>query len=180
MPYQRLTIFVEGDDDSRFFENVIKPMLEGKDISVDIQEWSQKDRASIKKFIRSIKNFEDYSWDYIFTSDIDCFGSEEQKIRVLIETFDIEHDKVVIVIKEIEGWYLAGLTEGSAREVGLNVPRFREINPDTVIKEHFVSLMPKNFIAKRSFYSEILKHFDHETAIARNGSYQHFSLRYDL
>lgn len=180
MSYQRLTIFVEGDNDSRFFETIIKPIFENKGINVEIQKWSQKEIAFTKEFIRCIANFNSYTWGYIFTSDMDHFEDQEEKIEYLINRFDIGHDKAVIVIKEIEGWYLAGLTESGAKEVGISVSKFKAINPNTVEKEHFCSLIPKNFLAERSFYSEILKHFDHNTALTRNKSYQVFSSMYEL
>ena len=79
-------------------------------------------------------------------------------------------DKIVIVIKEIESWYLAGLDEKQCKELGIK--SFQETNDIT--KEQFNSVIPTKYDSRIDFMAEILKRFSIETAKSKNNSFQYF------
>jgi hypothetical protein len=84
----------------------------------------------------------------------------------------MEREKIRIVIREIESWYLAGLNNDACRK--LKIPVFNDTNE--VIKEKFDSLIPKKFQESRiDFMQELLalKHYDLETAKQKNRSFHY-------
>ena len=82
---------------------------------------------------------------------------------------------VLIVCKEIESWYLAGLTYNDCKKMG--IPDSLN-DTDHLSKEQFLGLMPERFGSKTEFMLEILQVFDHETARARNSSFRYFIEKY--
>ena len=56
MPYKRLFILIEGDDDERFFEKIINPLLDEKYDSITLWKYSQETNKRINNIIRGIKN----------------------------------------------------------------------------------------------------------------------------
>lgn len=74
------------------------------------------------------------------------------------------------MIKEIEGWYLAGLNASESEKLGLPVLE----TTDHIDKSGFDSLKSSKFQSRIDFMKEILKHFSRETAGARNTSLEYF------
>jgi len=72
MVYKILYIFVEGDDDERFFREILLPIFENKYNEVKIVKYAQKPKKFyyLKKFIRSILSM---GYTYIFVTDINNF-----------------------------------------------------------------------------------------------------------
>ena len=84
--------------------------------------------------------------------------------------------RVLIVCKEIESWYLAGLTDNDCKKMGIA----DSLNDtDHLSKEQFLGLMPGRFGSKTDFMLAILQVFDHETARARNRSFRYFIQKYE-
>jgi hypothetical protein len=139
LAYRRLFIWVEGADDQRFFEQVVKPLFEQKYDWVEVRTYAKHSGEYITKFIRSIKAMEA---DYIFVADIDsapCITARKERLQ---ETYkNVDEDKTLVVIQEIESWYLAGLNDANAKRLGL--PVFNAT--DSITKEQFDPLIPKRF-----------------------------------
>jgi hypothetical protein len=60
--------------------------------------------------------------DYLFFKDIDdatCATRSKGDLQARLQ-YLVPEDRIVIVIKEIEGWYLAGLTVRASQK--LNIP----------------------------------------------------------
>ncbi len=114
----RLFILVEGEDDVRFFGRIIKPLFIGRYDSVEIIPYASIKRSKVSNFLKSITLMKN---DYIFVSDIDAERSVKDKKQVLYSHFNhIDGGSIIVVIKEIESWYYAGLSTESA--LALNVP----------------------------------------------------------
>ena len=88
---------------------------------------------------------------------------------------NIDNDKMIVVIKEIESWYLAGLDNEVCRQLKIN----NFADTDNVTKEKFNALIPKKFTSRIDFMSEILKYFSIEIAKQKNNSFQYFVEKYD-
>lgn len=173
MGYNRLYIWVEGNDGERFFKRIIVPRFNEKYDLVEAVLYAQETRKWINNFLKSIKKM---NADYIFVADINsepCVTAKKQKLQNKYR--EVNEHRIMVVIKEIEGWYLAGLDHTSSEKLG--VPCLR--SSDTITKEDFASLQPKQFDSRIDFMSEILKHFSVETAKQKNESLKYFVEKYD-
>lgn len=56
MSFKQLYIFVEGEDDKRFFDNIIKLELSDKYDSINIIKYAKMKKEKVNNFIISIKN----------------------------------------------------------------------------------------------------------------------------
>jgi len=104
--YKRLYIFVEGNDDERFFNKVLVPKFKEKYDYVKLIKYARWKKESVNNYIKSIKAM---GADYIFVADINnspCITAKKERIQSIYKKID--NDKIIVVIKEIESWYLAG------------------------------------------------------------------------
>jgi len=169
MAYNLLFILIEGDDDERFFESVVKPFLQERYSAIKFWQYAEENEMRKVNFIKSITSMKA---DYICIGDIDdvpCVTSKKEKI---IDDFDekVTKDKIIIVIKEIESWYLAGLDEKVSKKLGI---RKKIKTTDNVIKEHFNQLIPKK-MPRSVFMQKILENYDVGIAEGKNRSFGYF------
>ena len=169
MDYKLLFILIEGDDDERFFESVVKPFLQERYSAIKFWQYAEENEKRKVNFIKSITSMKA---DYICIGDIDdvpCVTSKKERIT---DDFDekITKDKIIIVIKEIESWYLAGLDEKASKKLGI---RKKIETTDNVIKEHFNQLIPKK-MPRIEFMQKILENYDVEVAEGKNRSFGYF------
>lgn len=169
MPYKRLWILVEGNDDGRFFEKIKSSLEKNYDCVHPPYKYQQKTDRQIKNFLKSI---EAMNSSYFVLKDINnapCVTTRKNGIkRKYGDRVDIR--KIVIIIKEIESWYLAGLSDRSCNE--LKISTFRDT--DNITKEKFNQLIPKKFDSRIDFMTEILKRFSVEIARKKNKSFNYF------
>ena len=171
---RRLFIMVEGQDDVRFFGRIIKPLLAPRYDSVEIIPYACTKRDKVNRFLQSVSQMKN---DYIFVADIDFEKSVRDKKQILYYRFsNIDGKSIVIVIKEIESWYYAGISGDLARELGIA----DTASTDELTKEDFNRLIPRRFDSRIDFMFEILKSFSIETAARRNNSFDFFVSRYGL
>lgn len=163
-----LYIFLEGDNDELFFRKIIIPKLEKKYYSIVIYQYAREKKSKIKEFIKSINSMKS---EYIFICDFNdspCNSSKKEKIKNKIRNINL--DKIFIVKKEIESWYLAGLSN-------YNFKKFK-IKPLTltnkISKEQFNNLIPKKFDSRIDFLLETLNLFSIKIAKQRNNSFDYF------
>jgi hypothetical protein len=174
MEYTRLFIWAEGDDDVRFFNSIIKPIFEERYDLVEVRPYAKIKPEKVSNFLKSIKAM---SGDYIFVRDFNaapCVTSTKQKIQDHYE--NVYEDRIIVVIKEIESWYLAGLDEAISRKLKLS--SFN--TTDSISKEQFNDLVHHKFDSRIDFMLEILKHFSIQTAKQTNSSFRYFCEKYNL
>ncbi len=171
--YRRLFIFVEGNDDERFIRYVIEPEFMKKYDYVRIIKYAQEKKDKLCNLIKSIKSM---GADYLFFADINdapCITGKKSKI--IKSCKEISPNRVLIVIREIEGWYLAGLSDEDC--IKLKIKCFS--NTDNITKEEFNKLIPKKFSYSRiNFLIEILNHFSIDEARRKNRSFEYFYNKY--
>lgn len=169
MAYKRLWLLVEGNDDKRFFEGIIETVFENKYDFVRTWKFAQEPRKRTGNFLKSIKAMNS---DYFFLRDINndpCVTVRKEKLKDKYKA-RIDTNNLIIVIREIESWYLAGLDDEARKELGIR--SFSDT--DTVTKEDFNDLIPDRFDSRIDFMVEILKRFSIETAKQKNRSFNYF------
>ena len=172
--YQRLFILVEGDDDERFFDHLIRPMYEQICDHIHLWKYSQQKLKRINGFLNSINSMPHA--DYIFVADLDASPCvTDRKERITSQFEKLSEDRILVVCREIESWYLAGLNDDSRRQIKI---RRRFNKTDSISKEQFDSMMPEGFDSKIDFMQEIMKLFDRETASTKNTSFEYFMRKY--
>ncbi len=182
MVYKELIVWVEGEDDRKFFERVLNPLFGKKYDIIKIliysggQYKSRKGKERIIKFINSINKMNQKRksiHNYIFVSDINSSSSilsKKNAIKRIIT--NIDEDKIAIVIKEIESWYLAGLNKTVCKEIGIKITRNYN-DTETINKEKFYQLMPSQH-EKVPLLLEILNNYSISLAKKRNNSFDYF------
>jgi len=171
---RRLFILVEGEDDVRFFGRIIKPLLTGRYDSIEIVPYACTKREKVSRFLRSIRQMGN---DCIFVADIDNELSVRDKKKILMYHYsDVDAGDILIVIREIESWYLAGLTAGAAHHLGLQAL----LTTDTITKEDFNRMIPARFNSRIDFMFELLKFFSLKEAAVKNRSFSFFVSRYHV
>jgi hypothetical protein len=172
MAYKRLWVLLEGNDDDRFFEGVIRPIFENTYDSVRPWQYAQKQIKKAKNFLRAIKSM---GSDYFFWGDINslpCVTAKKNRIKRRYGA-GIDINNVIIVVKEIESWYLAGLDDKARKKLGIRTFH----NTDNITKEEFNNLIPNRFDSRIDIMVEILKRFSVETAKQKNKSFAYFMSR---
>jgi hypothetical protein len=171
---KRLFILVEGGDDVRFFGRIVKPFFISLYKSVEIIPYACMKREKVNKFLKSVTLMHN---DYIFVSDIDFEHSVRDKKQVLYHRFsEIDGGRIVIVVMEIESWYLAGLPADAAQRMGLSPYD----STDDLTKEDFNGIIPRQFDSRIDFMFEILKFFSFDRAAEKNRSFHYFIHRYHV
>ncbi len=171
---KRLFIMVEGEDDVRFFGRIVKPLFVPRYDSIEIIPYASIKREKVNKFLKSVSLMKN---DYIFVADIDFEHSVQDKKQILYSRFsNLDGGSIVIVIREIESWYYAGITGAVTQELGIaDLP-----STDDLTKEDFNARIPKRFDSRIDFMFEILKSFSLETAERKNQSFHFFVRRYRI
>jgi len=163
--YKRMDVLLEGPDDERFFDAVIRAILEKQYDYVQTWLYAGEKTERTKNYLRSIRAM---GADSLFLKDI----NRSPCVTAIKKATEKRYKKVVdpatvtIVIPEIESWYLAGLDDGSCKTLGLS----KLPHTDDITKEHFEKMMPAKAV-RIDFMIEILKKFSVETAMRKNKSF---------
>lgn len=172
MHHKSLYLLAEGNDDTRFLKSIIKPIFDKVYKVVFVQQHAQKSSRFIKGLITSIKENDD---DYFYFNDINSNICITKKKQELIKTYPfIDLNKIIVVIKKIEAWYLAGLNESSSGSLEMEYLN----QTDDIGKSKFAEIMPKRFNIKTDFMIEILKKYSIDAAIVKNSSFSYFHNKY--
>jgi hypothetical protein len=172
MPYTRLFLLVEGDDDVRFVERIVVPKLRSRYDFVQAWKFAEKKKEKVNAFLRSIKAM---GADYLLLADLNAYSCFPKKKEALLQAFtELGSRNTFIVVREIESWYLAGLKDDNP--LGVRAPT----DTSGLTKEQCNDTMPKGFDSHIAYMIEVLKHFDIRTATTRNPSFLYFAERCGL
>lgn len=172
MNNKTLFVFVEGDDDVRFFEKIVSPIILNNYSTVRLHRYAQRRKKWVKNFIDSINGM---GADYLYLRDINdspCISEKKGKINANNKALEI--NKMIIVVMEIESWYSAGLEEDT------KLVNTYKLHTDNLDKESFNKMIPKRFDSRIDYMIEILKEYSVEIARKRNGSFNYFMERPEL
>lgn len=165
---QSIFVFVEGENDARFFEIVLKPLLLSKYSRVVLYQYQCRTPKKVNNYIRSLKNV---GTEYIFVRDLDshpCITSCKKK--VLKKLSSVQRENIRVVLREIESWYVAGMDERLIKRVKGTKPK----DTSSFTKEALKRMMSKKFHSEVDYLQEILKSFSLEAAIKHNRSLRYF------
>ncbi|MBN1508993.1 MAG: hypothetical protein JW955_19255 [Sedimentisphaerales bacterium] len=162
-------VFLEGADDERFFDGVIRPILAQRYDNVVPWKYAQRSKDDVKKALKSVQ---DQKANCLFLVDINTHPCVSARKQGLLDTYGkrIDPSWIVVVVSEIESWYLAGLDDEHALELGLSPVH----HTDRLTKEQFAGMVPRRLDSVAAFMNEILKSFRIETAKTRNRSFCYF------
>lgn len=165
--YRRLWLWVEGPDDERFARYVLEPLLKQRYDQIDIVQYAERSKKYVDSLMKSI---EAMGADYLLLGDKDkspCITGAKE--RICKQYRSVSWERIVVVLPEIEGWYVAGLDDASWQALGLG-PR---VHSDSVNKERFDDIVggKKEHI---SAMVEILKSYNSVTAKRHNLSFAYF------
>ena len=169
MVSRSLYVLLEGNDDERFFQRLLKPSLQMTYHKVRFWKYAREKRSRTLKFIRSLGKI---GADFIFVRDIDSVPSVGLKKREIQESYDnaIPDQSIVVVVMEIEGWYMAGPDPDYLGHLGIPI---REWSTDSLTKEMFNQLIPPR-MSRIEFMNELLEHYDIDRGMRRNTSFSYF------
>ncbi len=174
MSYKQLFIFVEGIDDERFVNQVIKPVLQAHFHYIKIIKYAVMTKTEVAKLVNTCKQKEGLA--YLFFCDMDARGNKDLCISKRKEKEQnkygncLEMDRIVVVKEEIESWYLAGIAP-----VFLEKCKIKPFtDTENISKEMFEKMIPKNFISPNDFMVEMLKSYSIEQATKINLSFNYF------
>lgn len=168
MALKKIYIFVEGNDDALFFKRVMADEFLKLYDDVEVIQYAQMKRAKVDLFILSISTL---NFKYVITADIDLARSVNDKKKLIKSKFaQVNDENIIIVVEEIESWYLAGMTEELQIEMGLPILE----STDHITKEDFNSYYQVAFRSRIDFMQEVLKNYDLATARQKNRSLNWF------
>lgn len=169
--YHRLWLFVEGDDDERFAHSVLVPLFQGKYGHVDIVQYSQRNKKYRNALMKSITAMgADYLW---FRDKDDASCIIDLKAELTNSIPDLSQDRIVVVTKEIEGWYFAGLDDDVCKTMHLSPVS----DVDSITKEQFDAIVGGR--AKHSATMvEMLKRYDIAIAKQKSASFAYLWLKH--
>lgn len=173
MRNNKLFVLVEGNDDERFFESILKPFSIHNSCQIQIWQYSQKKKSQVNRYLKSLKRLQANGLaSYLLVADLDRHPCATEKKGILSHEFKhVTKDRMLIVCAMIEAWYLAGLNEEKSNQLG--IPRYFATT-DHITKQIFDSIIPSGFESRIDFMKEILKSYESETARSKNDSFGYF------
>ena len=170
----KLYIWVEASPDETFFRTIIIPVISKNYVPKVIIG-----KSLLKKSPQFLKSIEKMGNSYVFVTDLNegtpCVS--ERKSLVQREFPDIDKNKIIVVVTEIEGWYLAGLNRRSIRKLNVSAQKLRNKSLDSVTKQEFLNIIPKGCTVLQ-FREKILRCFDIKVATLKNKSFKYFFDKY--
>ncbi len=155
------------------FDKIIKPEFEKVYDFVEVREYAEEKSKKVCEYVKYIQSI---GGEYIFVSDIDEFPCITKKKQKLVDIFDgIDDNRVIIVKKEIESWYLAGLDANKCRK--FKMKHFNDT--ENIRKEDFKQQVPMR-CNEVMYMIEILEEYCPYTAKEQNNSFKYFVNKYNI
>jgi len=114
-------------------------------------------------------------FDRLFVADLNaapCVTVRKNKLKE--HYLALRDEEIIVVSREIESWYLAGLNTEGASALKVKCPP----STDQLTKEDCDRIRPSRFDAELDFLLELLRNFDVETACKRNKSFAYFCQKF--
>jgi hypothetical protein len=128
---------------------------------------------SVRNYLKAIKQNND---NFLFFADLDDVACVTRKKDDIKQNYGpMADERIIVVVPEIESWYIAGLNSQSRKNMNI-----RHTGPtDSLDKEKFNILLKKSkYTSKNDFTIEILKRYKLEEARKNNSPLSRFYDRY--
>lgn len=158
-------VILEGLDDRRFFDNVLRPYFDGHYGNMYAWEYSSKPKEKIKNFVNTIRS---RGLPLIFLADNDENQDGAKIDKILTKYPFLKSEDIFVVVKEIESWYIAGVNEDFEFLLKQSLPR----ETDDICKERFRSFFKD--VPRSELMISILENYNLELARSKNSSLHHF------
>jgi len=169
MGFRRLFLFVEGDDDQRFFQSLL-PLLGERYDHVDFVQSSRMRKGKLDAFVRSVKSM---GAEYLVVSDLDRHSCPTAVKEILIDRHPaLDPDRIQVVQAEIESWYCAGVPRSDPDFGALGIVTCADTRHIT--KEAFNAALSGSGGPRIPAMIALLERFDLATAAERNTSFSYF------
>ena len=171
-----LAVLIEGGRDEKFVNSIVEPILVGKNKYDELStyKYARRPKAEIIKYISTVTFLGE---DVLCLTDFDnapCISGRKQKLK-LDHVGDLEDSKIIVVIKEIESWYMAGLSDRCCRRMGIRTVK----RTDTMNKEQFHAEISRSKYQRRiNCVLEMLRNFEVSVALRKNKSFHYFYDKY--
>lgn len=126
------------------------------------------------QYLKSIKGIQ--GADFVVLGDVNNAECVVQRRDGLSKEFKIPPDKVVVVVKEIESWYLAGLDASACK--ALKIKRIGRT--DHLTKETFNKVISDGRLSRLDFMVECMNKFNPSVAATNNQSFRYFAAKLNL
>ncbi|MDK2973827.1 MAG: hypothetical protein PWP08_198 [Methanofollis sp.] len=168
-----LYVLIEGQDDERFFSRIARPLFAEKGYETRIWKYACEKRQRTINLVLAVRKG---GHACIFVRDIDRTPYARTRVQETLNRFGHAMDPamIVIVVPEIEGWYLAGLSGEAAARLGI---REKIGRTDRITKEVFNTLVPRG-VSRIEFMQAILDEYDAGLARKKNRSFRFFMDRF--
>lgn len=168
---KRVWFFVEGNDDESFISRFLRKIQ--FPFEYEVIKYRQLEKGKVDRYLNSIKERGD---NYFFLSDFDKGPCIEKRKNELLETYSkLEKERIIIVKREIESWYLALINDEFAKEISIDPNILRDTSLCT--RSLFDEIRKKAHYNDIEFKQEILINFkssDIDLSRQRNSSLDYF------
>jgi len=173
-----LNILVEGSQDEYFVERIVKPWLINKGKCKDINTfiYARRKKEIVENYIKATLEKKEEILCLTDSTHAPCIsGRIEDLINNEIGPFN--RKAIIVAVKEIESWYLAGFDYQCCRRLHIEyVPRTENIK-----KEDFHSIIARGkYKNRQACRAEMLRNFNVQLASERNASFYRLYSKYLL
>ena len=163
--FKNILIFVEGPDDKRFFEKILRNRIERKyeGFTYHIIKYQEKSDDVINNYINS---YNEMNSEIFLFRDFDsgpCISERKSEIQ---NHFNLPDEKIFIVKHEIESWYLAGLNQQYLQRIGVT-EAFN--NTEDISKRRFNEIIS----GRTHLKLEMLDNFKFRIAMSKNSTFRY-------
>ena len=166
MYFGELYLWGEGKDDTRLLEALRKKLPLRVFKQIHIREYKRMPKDELCAAIKSHKECGDSYYLFTDHNGSQCYTEARDKVISIYP--EVERERIFVVKKKIEGWYLAGINHASARKLGLTLPL---LDSNAIGKRAFSDMIPRRYSSEIDFNTEILKNYDIVVASSNNHSF---------
>lgn len=166
MECKTLYIIIEGPDDEKYFKWLLGK-LQSK-FNIRTYTYAKKKNTLVKSLINSIKSMDDA--DYILFADTDSKDRNKKKKEIQNKYNNCDPDKLFLVEREIESWFLAGISKKDS-EI-LKIKNYSKT--DSISKEDFYRIFNSTYEHKIDIFNRIFSIYNIDVAKQKNATFKLF------
>lgn len=166
MTAKLIYLLVEGDDDERFANRIIRPQLSKIHDLVITWKYAQKKKEKVRNLLRTVHQT---GATYFYMCDLDKFSCVTKRKVVEQNWLPIlDVDRIIVVKRDIECWYAAGASDEIRRFCNLTIPADTQV----MSKEHLTRLVSPR-MTRTEFMLQVLEDYSFALAHKRNDSFSY-------